>query len=85
MTLHIKDPKADKLARQLARATGESLTDAVTKALEERLARERKTKDIARRKAEIRSILGEVKKLPVLDDRAPDDILGYNEIGAFDR
>ena len=26
----------------------------------------------------------EVKKLPVLDDRSPDEIIGYNEHGLFD-
>ena len=41
MTLHIKDSKADRLARELAEATGETLTEAVTRALEERLAPER--------------------------------------------
>jgi antitoxin VapB len=39
MTLHIKGAKADRLARALAKATGESLTDAVTKALQERYDR----------------------------------------------
>lgn len=40
MALSIKDPEADRIARELARLTGESLTDAVRKALEERLERE---------------------------------------------
>jgi len=39
MALHISDPRTDKLARDLAHKTGESLTQAVTKALEERLDR----------------------------------------------
>ncbi len=41
MALSIKNPRADKLARQLAEVTGESLTEAIVVALEERLARER--------------------------------------------
>jgi antitoxin VapB len=40
MTLSIKDPEADALARRLAEQTGESLTDAVKRALQERLERE---------------------------------------------
>lgn len=39
MSLNIKDPQAHKLAQQLARETGESMTRAVTEALRERLAR----------------------------------------------
>lgn len=39
MALSIKTDTADRLARELARLTGESMTEAVTKALAERLAR----------------------------------------------
>ena len=39
MALHIASPNVDRLARELAAATGEKLTTAVEKALEERLAR----------------------------------------------
>ena len=41
MALSIKTAEADGLARHLARLTGESMTDAITIALRERLARER--------------------------------------------
>jgi antitoxin VapB len=41
MALSIKTAEADKLARSLAQLTGESMTEAVTVALRERLARER--------------------------------------------
>lgn len=37
VSLNIKHPKADKLARSLAHQTGETVTEAVIKALEERL------------------------------------------------
>ena len=46
MALSIKTADADELARNLARLTGESMTEAITVALRERLARER-----AKRKA----------------------------------
>jgi antitoxin VapB len=39
MSLNIKDPEAHRLARQIARATGETMTRIVTEALRERLAR----------------------------------------------
>lgn len=41
MSLNVKHPDAHKLARELADVTGETLTEAVTFALRERLARER--------------------------------------------
>jgi antitoxin VapB len=41
MSLNVKHPEAHRLARELASLTGETLTDAVTVALRERLARER--------------------------------------------
>ncbi len=39
MSLNIKDPEAHRLAQQIARATGETMTRAVTEALRERLSR----------------------------------------------
>ena len=41
MALSIKTAEADRLARELSRLTGETMTDAVTKTLSERLERER--------------------------------------------
>lgn len=41
MALSIKTDEADRLARELAGLTGETMTEAVTKALAERLERER--------------------------------------------
>ena len=37
MALSIKDPETDRLARDLAKATGESLTDAINGALRDKL------------------------------------------------
>ncbi len=45
MALSIKTAEADELARNLARLTGETMTEAVTTALRERLARERSRKN----------------------------------------
>lgn len=39
MTLNIKDPEAHELAKALQRETGETMTQAVTQALRERLER----------------------------------------------
>ncbi|HEX9835468.1 MAG TPA: type II toxin-antitoxin system VapB family antitoxin [Alphaproteobacteria bacterium] len=42
MGMNIKDEEAHRLAKELASLTGESLTRAVTEAIRERLARERR-------------------------------------------
>ncbi len=47
MALSIKTAEADELARSLARLTGESMTEAVTIALRERLVRERTRREAA--------------------------------------
>jgi antitoxin VapB len=45
MSLNIKNPKAHELATRIAHLTGETLTEAVTTALSERLARLERTAD----------------------------------------
>lgn len=80
MALSIKSDEADRLARELAAATGESLTEAVTLALRERLERERERHagDVVTR---LRRLAEEVRSLPILDDRPAEAILGYDEHG----
>lgn len=80
MALSIKNPEAERLARELARTTGESLTQAVTEALRERLVRET-GRDDATLERDLRQIQEEFRRLPVLDDRTPDEIIGYDEHG----
>lgn len=82
MALSIKNPETERLARELARTTGENLTEAVTKALRDRLVRETGHKgDREQIRAEIRRIQDEFRRLPVLDDRTADEIIGYDEHG----
>jgi len=80
MALSIKNDDADRLARELAATTGETLTDAVLEALRERLARElgRKRPGVG---ARLQHLAQEVATLPVLDDRPADRILGYDQHG----
>jgi antitoxin VapB len=47
MALSIKTAEADRLARALAKLTGETLTEAITAALRERLVRERAKREAA--------------------------------------
>jgi antitoxin VapB len=75
-------PEADRLARRLAAATGETITIAVLVALRERLERvERKRLSKAALLEEIRAISHHCASLPVLDSRSEDEILGYDENG----
>ncbi len=81
MALNIKNPEAERLARELAEATGENITQAVTAALREQLIRKTgRVRDVTLRE-DVRRIQERVAKLPVLDDRSPDEIVGYDEHG----
>ena len=81
MPLSIKHPEADRLARELADTTGETLTEAVLQALRERLVRilgrcrdHGLRDDLARMQAR-------VADMPVLDGRPDDSLLGYDADG----
>ena len=80
MPLNIKDEEAYALARTLAEATGESLTRAVKISLAERLARVR-LPAVPRLADQLDRIAIDCANLPVLDPRAADEILGYDEHG----
>lgn len=81
MALNIRNPEAERLAAELARATGESKTEAVTKALRDRLVRIRRERTGRRLADELDEIAQHCANLPVLDNRRADDILGYDEAG----
>jgi antitoxin VapB len=82
VALNIRNTQAEQLAAEVARLAGETKTEAVTVALRERLAR------LQRRTASGRSLGNELdeialhcSRLPVLDPRPPDAILGYDDHG----
>lgn len=80
MALRIDNPEADSLARELANRTGESITQAVLVALRERLERETHRRQPSLTE-ELLRIGRECAALPVLDERTPDELLGYDEDG----
>jgi antitoxin VapB len=80
MALSIKDEEADRLARELARHTGESLTQAVIVALRERLARVTPARP-STLVEEIERIGRRNRARTLLDSRSDEDILGYDELG----
>ena len=81
MALSIKDPETERLARNLARITGETITAATKRAIEERLRRVGGHS----RKAALLQDMAEIRRrwsaMPVLDDRTPEEILGYDAHG----
>ena len=81
MPLSIKDPETDQLARDLARETGESITVATKKALQERLMRERGRRRARGRRERLLEISRHCASLPDLDTRSADEILDYDEHG----
>ncbi len=81
MALNIKDPATDRLARELAAATGESITVAARLAIEERLARVRARQAAPTVEQTLREIIARGRARPMLDDRSIDDVLGYDAHG----
>lgn len=60
--------------------TGETLTEAVTNALRERLVRQQRATGGPKLERILRSVEA-FRQLPIVDDRAADDILGYDQAG----
>jgi antitoxin VapB len=81
MALSIKNPETERLARALARVTGETLTEAVTEALRERLVRSTGRRDPQRLLEAVREIQAEVARLPVLEKGSDEELIGYDESG----
>ncbi len=81
MALNIKDPGTEKSVRELAAATGEGVTAAVRKAVEERLQRVRRGRGGRSLADELLAIGAHCANLPDRDTRPPDAILGYDENG----
>ena len=81
MALSIKDLETERLARDLARHTGESITVATRKALQERLRRVRGADRKSLLLADLAAIRRRCTELPVLDPRTPEEIIGYDELG----
>ncbi len=81
MALNIRNDEAERLAATLAKLTGETKTEAVTKALRDRLARVRREKSGRRLADELGAIARRCSQLPIRDTRTADEILGYDKNG----
>jgi antitoxin VapB len=84
MALSLKDKETDRLAREIAFLTGETLTEAIRKSLAERLERERLRRGGRQRLADrLLEIGAHCAALPDHDGRTPEEIVGYDETGMW--
>jgi antitoxin VapB len=81
VALNIRNTETEKLAEALAKLTGESKTEAVTQALRDRLERLRRDRSQRRLVDELDDIALHCARLPVLDSRTAEEILGYDDHG----
>jgi antitoxin VapB len=81
MALNIRNQQAEDLATALAALMGESKTEAVIKALQERLDRMRRTRRKRSLADELNEIAAHCGSLNVLDARSADEVLGYDATG----
>jgi antitoxin VapB len=81
MALSIRNPKAEKLARKLAAESGETITQAIIHALEERLERLRGSSAAPDLVEEILKISKRCSAIPDQDQRTAGEILGYDSVG----
>jgi antitoxin VapB len=79
------DAEAERRLQELAEATGKPADDIIRDALEAWAAKVRPPirpkRTPAEKGAAIDEIIARFKKLPVLDPRSADEIVGYDEIG----
>ncbi|MCY4129266.1 MAG: type II toxin-antitoxin system VapB family antitoxin [Gammaproteobacteria bacterium] len=81
MALNIRNERAEELAKSVVQLTGETKTQAVTKALQERLDRLRAKNKKRSLVEDVLEIARQCDKLPELDNRSAEEILGYDEDG----
>ncbi len=81
MPISIKNNEAEHLARELAKETGESITEVIKRSLQDRLQRLRGRRHARELPEQVEDILQRMDALPTIDTRTEEEILGYNEFG----
>ena len=82
MGINIKNPETERLIRELAALTGEGKTEAVTKAVRERIDR---MSAVAEKKKRLKRILTVAKETgPLLKGFDMDEVI-YGDDGLYDR
>jgi antitoxin VapB len=83
MALSIKNARAERLAKELARESGTTVTSSVIDALEQALLRVRGRKTAPSVREAILEVSERCAALPDIDKRTPEEILGYDQRGVF--
>lgn len=81
MTVLIRDAEADRLVRELAARTGETITQAVKVAAQERLDRLPPPSGGRIDREKLEKLLATFRDRLVDDPRSDDEIIGYDENG----
>ena len=83
MALHITNPAVEQKVREMALASGESITDAIGAAAEERIVRLRCTDESVASPTvdEILELMRSFKLQPINSELTEDEILGYGPDG----
>ena len=81
MPLSIRNEKAEKLARIVAKESGENITQTIIHALEDRLEKIKGRRSIKNNFSEILELAKRCSNLTDIDKRSADEILGYNKDG----
>jgi antitoxin VapB len=81
MALSIKDPEIERLARVLSQITGENITTATRRAIEERIRRLGGRSHRGALLEDMAEIRRRWREMRVADERSADEILGYDEHG----
>jgi antitoxin VapB len=81
MALSIRNRETQRLADELARIAGETKTEAVTRALRERLERVRRDRTRRSLADELDVIAKRCAARPVLDGRDEEEVLGFDASG----
>jgi antitoxin VapB len=90
MALSIKNREYEEIARELARITGKSITEAGLVALQRELERQKTIKRLLQSQSQIgddpmvaiRDIQQRYANLPTSSTMSDDEILGYDDFGA---
>jgi antitoxin VapB len=78
--MNISSTRVDRLIEQLSRLTGEDVETALARAIEERLSRIAAPEPVDR-KAAMNAFFENASRMPVLDPRSAEEIMGYNGLG----
>lgn len=85
MPISIKNPRTERLARQLANLTGETITHAVEEAVAERYARLRRARANRSLGSDLTEIALRCARRPNVSTMSDEEILGYDDSGVPSR